>query len=47
VFTEETLSFLKTPNFDNWQWDDNEIMGLLELIFKVCLMELTVGFWFD
>jgi hypothetical protein len=37
VFTEETLNFLKTPNFDNWQWEDNEIMGLLELIFKVCI----------
>jgi high affinity cGMP-specific 3',5'-cyclic phosphodiesterase 9 len=37
VFTEETLRFLKTPNFDNWQWEDNEIMGLLELIFKVPL----------
>jgi hypothetical protein len=41
VFTEETLNFLKTPNFDNWQWEDNEIIGLLELIFKVCIIKFT------
>jgi len=33
VFTDETRDFLKTPSFDSWQWEDNEMMSLLELIF--------------
>ncbi|KAJ1527373.1 High affinity cAMP-specific and IBMX-insensitive 3',5'-cyclic phosphodiesterase 9A, partial [Nowakowskiella sp. JEL0078] len=33
VFSEETMSYLKLPSFDNWQWDDNEMMALLEHIF--------------
>ncbi|KAJ3225103.1 High affinity cAMP-specific and IBMX-insensitive 3',5'-cyclic phosphodiesterase 9A [Clydaea vesicula] len=33
IFTEETKENLKRPQFDNWQWEENEIMSLLEFIF--------------
>ncbi|KAJ3193320.1 High affinity cAMP-specific and IBMX-insensitive 3',5'-cyclic phosphodiesterase 9A [Irineochytrium annulatum] len=33
VLTEDTQKYLKQPCFDNWSWDDNEIIGLLEYIF--------------
>ncbi|KAG2459314.1 PDE9A phosphodiesterase, partial [Polypterus senegalus] len=31
--TEEVRQYLKTPTFDNWQWEDAEIMVLLQLMF--------------
>ncbi|KAJ3415058.1 High affinity cAMP-specific and IBMX-insensitive 3',5'-cyclic phosphodiesterase 9A [Chytridiales sp. JEL 0842] len=34
VLTEETKAYLKSPSFDNWQWEDNEIIGLMEHIFE-------------
>ncbi|EGF76813.1 hypothetical protein BATDEDRAFT_28314 [Batrachochytrium dendrobatidis JAM81] len=33
IFTEHTKEWLKSPTFDNWQWDDNELLGLFELMF--------------
>lgn len=33
IFTDEVKDFLKTPSFDNWQWEDGEMMQLLEFIF--------------
>lgn len=34
VFTEETKANLKRPSFDSWQWEENEIMGLLAFMFQ-------------
>ncbi|XP_067843228.1 high affinity cGMP-specific 3',5'-cyclic phosphodiesterase 9A isoform X2 [Heptranchias perlo] len=31
--TEEVRQYLKTPAFDNWQWEDAEIMVLLQLMY--------------
>ncbi|XP_038645958.1 high affinity cGMP-specific 3',5'-cyclic phosphodiesterase 9A isoform X3 [Scyliorhinus canicula] len=31
--TEEVRQYLKTPTFDNWQWEDAEIMVLLQLMY--------------
>ncbi|KAI9202505.1 cGMP phosphodiesterase [Polychytrium aggregatum] len=33
VFTEETKEYLKQCSFDNWQWEENEALALLELMF--------------
>ncbi|KAI8927751.1 hypothetical protein BC831DRAFT_161067 [Entophlyctis helioformis] len=33
TFGESTKAWLRSPTFDNWQWDDNELLGLFELIF--------------
>lgn len=33
-FSDETKQILKTPTFDNWKWEDNEIIGLFELMFQ-------------
>uniref|UniRef100_M4AEC3 High affinity cGMP-specific 3',5'-cyclic phosphodiesterase 9A n=1 Tax=Xiphophorus maculatus TaxID=8083 RepID=M4AEC3_XIPMA len=30
---EELRQYLKTPTFDNWQWEDAEIMVLLQVMF--------------
>ncbi|KAI8817941.1 cGMP phosphodiesterase [Fimicolochytrium jonesii] len=32
-FTEDTKKMLKTPTFDPWDWEDNEMMALLEFMF--------------
>ncbi|KAJ3110749.1 High affinity cAMP-specific and IBMX-insensitive 3',5'-cyclic phosphodiesterase 9A, partial [Phlyctochytrium bullatum] len=34
IFTEETKSELKLPSFDMWDWDENEMIGLLEHMFS-------------
>ncbi|CAL9689765.1 unnamed protein product [Knipowitschia caucasica] len=31
--SEEVRQYLKTPTFDNWQWEDAEIMVLLQLMY--------------
>ncbi|XP_036401537.1 high affinity cGMP-specific 3',5'-cyclic phosphodiesterase 9A [Megalops cyprinoides] len=31
--TEEVRQYLKTPTFDNWQWEDAEIMVLLQVMY--------------
>nr|XP_015213774.1 PREDICTED: high affinity cGMP-specific 3',5'-cyclic phosphodiesterase 9A-like isoform X1 [Lepisosteus oculatus] len=31
--TEEVKQYLKTPTFDNWQWEDAEIMVLLRVMY--------------
>ncbi|XP_043988399.1 high affinity cGMP-specific 3',5'-cyclic phosphodiesterase 9A isoform X3 [Gambusia affinis] len=31
--SEELRQYLKTPTFDNWQWEDAEIMVLLQVMF--------------
>ncbi|XP_035265881.1 high affinity cGMP-specific 3',5'-cyclic phosphodiesterase 9A isoform X1 [Anguilla rostrata] len=31
--TEEVRQYLKTPTFDNWQWEDTEIMVLLQVMY--------------
>uniref|UniRef100_A0A3Q2GN36 High affinity cGMP-specific 3',5'-cyclic phosphodiesterase 9A n=1 Tax=Cyprinodon variegatus TaxID=28743 RepID=A0A3Q2GN36_CYPVA len=31
--SEELRQYLKTPTFDNWQWEDAEIMVLLQLMY--------------
>uniref|UniRef100_A0A3P9NBN6 Phosphodiesterase n=1 Tax=Poecilia reticulata TaxID=8081 RepID=A0A3P9NBN6_POERE len=31
--SEELRRYLKTPTFDNWQWEDAEIMVLLQVMF--------------
>ncbi|KAI1884944.1 hypothetical protein AGOR_G00215110 [Albula goreensis] len=31
--SEEVRQYLKTPTFDNWQWEDTEIMVLLQVMF--------------
>nr|XP_020462276.1 high affinity cGMP-specific 3',5'-cyclic phosphodiesterase 9A-like isoform X2 [Monopterus albus] len=31
--SEEVRQYLKTPNFDNWQWEDAEIMVLLQVMY--------------
>ncbi|KAH6587590.1 hypothetical protein BASA50_011195 [Batrachochytrium salamandrivorans] len=33
-FSDHTRTWLRSPTFDNWQWDDNELIGLFELIFQ-------------
>jgi high affinity cGMP-specific 3',5'-cyclic phosphodiesterase 9 len=33
IFTPETTSYLKTPSFNNWQWEENEMTALLEHMF--------------
>ncbi|KND02075.1 uncharacterized protein SPPG_02578 [Spizellomyces punctatus DAOM BR117] len=33
VFTDETIKYLKTPTFDPWQWQENEMLALLEFMF--------------
>ena len=33
VLTSETKAYLRQTSFDNWSWDDNEIIGLFEHIF--------------
>ncbi|XP_024919652.1 high affinity cGMP-specific 3',5'-cyclic phosphodiesterase 9A [Cynoglossus semilaevis] len=32
--SEEVRQYLKTPTFDNWQWEDAEIMVLLQLMYS-------------
>ncbi|KAJ3041584.1 High affinity cAMP-specific and IBMX-insensitive 3',5'-cyclic phosphodiesterase 9A [Rhizophlyctis rosea] len=32
IFTDETRAYLKTPSFDNWQWEENEMLALLEFM---------------
>ena len=34
TFSPETLQSLKSPTFDVWQFDSNELIGLLESIFE-------------
>ncbi|KAJ3259373.1 hypothetical protein HK104_006949, partial [Borealophlyctis nickersoniae] len=34
IFTEETRAYLKTPQFDNWQWEENEMLALLEFVIS-------------
>uniref|UniRef100_A0A672ZWH1 Phosphodiesterase n=1 Tax=Sphaeramia orbicularis TaxID=375764 RepID=A0A672ZWH1_9TELE len=31
--SEEVRQYLKTPTFDNWQWEDSEIMVLLQVMY--------------
>ncbi|XP_061092655.1 high affinity cGMP-specific 3',5'-cyclic phosphodiesterase 9A isoform X3 [Conger conger] len=31
--TDEVRQYLKTPTFDNWQWEDTEIMVLLQVMY--------------
>ncbi|CAN9498070.1 unnamed protein product [Ophioblennius macclurei] len=31
--SEEVRQYLKTPTFDNWQWEDTEIMVLLQVMY--------------
>ncbi|XP_059932643.1 high affinity cGMP-specific 3',5'-cyclic phosphodiesterase 9A isoform X2 [Gadus macrocephalus] len=31
--SEEVRQYLKTPSFDNWQWEDAEIMVLLQVMY--------------
>ncbi|KAM3607943.1 uncharacterized protein V6R79_016685 [Siganus canaliculatus] len=31
--TDEVRQYLKTPTFDNWQWEDAEIMVLLQVMY--------------
>ncbi|CAL8378168.1 high affinity cGMP-specific 3',5'-cyclic phosphodiesterase 9A isoform X1 [Gadus morhua] len=31
--SEEVKQYLKTPSFDNWQWEDAEIMVLLQVMY--------------
>ncbi|XP_036066613.1 high affinity cGMP-specific 3',5'-cyclic phosphodiesterase 9A isoform X1 [Oryzias melastigma] len=31
--SEDVRHYLKTPTFDNWQWEDAEIMALLQVMF--------------
>uniref|UniRef100_A0A3P9GYU0 Phosphodiesterase n=1 Tax=Oryzias latipes TaxID=8090 RepID=A0A3P9GYU0_ORYLA len=31
--SEEVRNYLKTPTFDNWQWEDAEIMVLLQVMY--------------
>ncbi|KAI9095822.1 high affinity cGMP-specific 3',5'-cyclic phosphodiesterase 9A-like protein [Phlyctochytrium arcticum] len=33
TFTEETINQLKTPNFDPWLWQENEMLALFEFMF--------------
>ncbi|KAJ3085173.1 High affinity cAMP-specific and IBMX-insensitive 3',5'-cyclic phosphodiesterase 9A, partial [Quaeritorhiza haematococci] len=33
VLTEETRQYLKQPTFDMWQWQENEMLALLEHMF--------------
>ncbi|XP_054643102.1 high affinity cGMP-specific 3',5'-cyclic phosphodiesterase 9A isoform X2 [Dunckerocampus dactyliophorus] len=32
--SEEVRQYLKTPTFDNWQWEDAEIMVLLQVMYS-------------
>ena len=32
-YSAETITLLKKPFFNNWEWDDIELLNLLELIF--------------
>ncbi|KAJ8012580.1 hypothetical protein DPEC_G00044340 [Dallia pectoralis] len=32
--SEEVRQYLKTPTFDNWQWEDAEIMVLLQVMYN-------------
>ncbi|KAJ3055162.1 High affinity cAMP-specific and IBMX-insensitive 3',5'-cyclic phosphodiesterase 9A [Rhizophlyctis rosea] len=32
IFTDETRNYLKGPSFDNWQWEENEMLALLEFM---------------
>jgi len=34
TFTPETREYLKTPQFDNWQWEENEMLALMEFMFS-------------
>jgi hypothetical protein len=34
VFSKEVLEHLKHPTFDIWQWKDDELVVLLEAMFK-------------
>nr|XP_015810518.2 high affinity cGMP-specific 3',5'-cyclic phosphodiesterase 9A [Nothobranchius furzeri] len=40
--SEEVRQYLKTPTFDNWQWEDAEIMVLLQVMYTD--LDLTVTF---
>ncbi|TPX54946.1 hypothetical protein PhCBS80983_g05673 [Powellomyces hirtus] len=33
IFSEETKTHLKTPTFDPWEWQENEMLALLEYMF--------------
>ncbi|KAJ3122762.1 High affinity cAMP-specific and IBMX-insensitive 3',5'-cyclic phosphodiesterase 9A [Nowakowskiella sp. JEL0407] len=33
TFSQDAAEYLKQPQFDNWLWDENEMLGLLELMF--------------
>ncbi|KAJ3096430.1 High affinity cAMP-specific and IBMX-insensitive 3',5'-cyclic phosphodiesterase 9A [Physocladia obscura] len=34
ILTEETKEYLRSPTFDNWAWDENELFGLFEFMFE-------------
>ncbi|KAJ3074778.1 High affinity cAMP-specific and IBMX-insensitive 3',5'-cyclic phosphodiesterase 9A, partial [Rhizoclosmatium hyalinum] len=34
ILTEETKEYIRSPSFDNWAWDENELIGLFEFIFE-------------
>ncbi|KAJ3018314.1 UNVERIFIED_CONTAM: High affinity cAMP-specific and IBMX-insensitive 3',5'-cyclic phosphodiesterase 9A [Siphonaria sp. JEL0065] len=34
ILTEETKEYIRSPSFDNWAWDENELFGLFEFIFE-------------
>lgn len=34
ILTDETKAYLRKTSFDNWTWDDNEIIGLFEYMFE-------------
>ncbi|KAI9349200.1 hypothetical protein BDR26DRAFT_892002 [Obelidium mucronatum] len=34
ILTEETKEYLRSPSFDNWAWDENELFGLFEFMFE-------------
>ncbi|KAI9189950.1 3',5'-cyclic-nucleotide phosphodiesterase [Blastocladiella emersonii ATCC 22665] len=34
VFTDETVAYLKQPSFNNWQWEENEMVALIEHMFS-------------
>ena len=33
TFNDEIKAWLRLPKFDNWLWDENELIGLFEVIF--------------
>ncbi|KAJ3075299.1 High affinity cAMP-specific and IBMX-insensitive 3',5'-cyclic phosphodiesterase 9A [Podochytrium sp. JEL0797] len=34
ILSDETKEYMRSPTFDNWAWDENELFGLFEFMFE-------------